>query len=61
MAEYMKVEFRNNPDYSIRYKEDCGYYVTQGERGRYSFLLGTPTKDRNEAFLFDYETSNKIQ
>ncbi len=42
--------FRNNPDYSIRYKEDCGYYVTQGERGRYSFLLGTPTKDRNEAF-----------
>lgn len=41
--------FRDNPDYSIRYKEDCGFFLIQGERGNYNFLKGLPTKNRKEA------------
>lgn len=42
--------FQDNPDYYIRYKQDCGYFLLQGERGNYNFLYGLPSQDKEMAF-----------
>lgn len=61
---------KDNPDFSIGYKTDIGFYLIQGERGSYNLLDGLPTLDREEAkYLiikqeikwssYSYECSNR--
>ena len=47
---------KDDYDFVIKYKEDIGYFVLDGERGKFYLREGFPTKDRNEAKLFILES-----
>lgn len=41
--------FIDGYDYEIKYNEDIGYFVLQGERGIFSLQKGFPAKSKEEA------------
>lgn len=47
---------KDNYDFRIMYREDIGYFVISGERGKYSLHKGFPTIDRDEAKLLLLES-----
>lgn len=40
---------KDNPEYTIKYNRDIGYFVMYGERGVYSMVEGFPESDREKA------------
>lgn len=50
---------KDNYDFYIKYRDDIGYFVLCGERGKFSLKEGFPTPDRNEAklLLLEFEFS----